>query len=684
MKLRNKRLLIITIYIFLFLKINRIYTQNLNDLNEYYKKYNLRSLENNNNIELSSEMVFDLFNLQDNLFGIKVKVGSPSQTLNLIVDISSELTFLKVPKCLDTSCDENFEKNENMYKYDPNNSNSKKLIQKDSKFFYNNIKYEADLMTDIFSFPIAVTEDNTKKYYYNTSNQNINQRDNHMIFDNFSFFIIDENINIDFDGVLGLNAFIIVSNYVNFSFVEYAKAKNYISEKTFAINYVDKYHAKLYLGKNNFEKRTQNILNLIDTNNNNLKSDLYNKLSNNLNNINDQQDEEIQSKSYSNKSLILKMNFFISSCKTNQITSSQSLSHYESNYKNNLNFNKKINTLIYSWNCKTSHLIIGEENNFYKAFSFENSLFKRKNELDISLTNTIPIIEFSTKIKNIIIDIDYINLIYEKYAKEITPFCIIKNENKISYINCEKSYLDSTNIPSLNFILNGFSYKILGKDLFEQIYGDSDNLYYRLRISFTKTPENKWIFGHIFLKNNLIEFNKQKSSIIFYEGFKYDLSKFISDSKENFCLYNIFNYLFVLAMVFLCMFYVYRKEKKKNQIIEVPYFLKKNNSMENVTEKNSLTSYKYTASESDGVRDSNNLNIKHFSSNSLFDEKINLNYEKPISRNNLPLIQEDKNEKLIDEKFDEYCIKSMDNSDNQIIRYDCTPVSYKELKLIEK
>jgi len=667
---------IITIFSFIYDNKSKNIDSNIN---------HLRFLEDSYDAELNSEMIFDLLNIHDNLFAIKVKVGSPSQTLNLIVDISSEFSFIKVPKCIDTSCDENFEKNENFFHYDPNYSNSKNLIQKDLIFIYNNIKYEADILKDIFSFPISPDVkleenkyyDSDKKQYIDASKNikeeyNKNSLENFLILDDFKFFLVDENINLDADGVLGLNPFIASGNYNEFSFIEHAKAKGYISDKTFAINYIDKYHAKLYLGKNNFEKRTQNILNSINFNNSNDNTEINDDTLNKYNNLNSKNNDITKSNklpinpnkdtpditnNYFLSNIKNNYNYLISICKINAIKTSQSLSHFLANSKQNLISNKNIINPMFSWNCKTSHLLFGEENNFYNAISFESYQGENK-EISIKIPNKLVIVEFSTSIKNIIIDISYLNLFYEKYAKKLTPYCIIKSENKISYINCEKNYLDYSSIPSINFIFNGFSYKILAKDLFEQIYGDSDNLYYRLRISFTERQENKWIFGYIFLKNNLVEFNKTKNSIIFYEGLKFDLSKFISDTKETFCFYNFFNYLFVILLVSFCMFYVYNKEKKKNAIIEIPLFLKKNYS-ENYSDEGSEGKYKkgsfvsFKSKNSSIEKESSSThNLKYNQNNNAdsYTDKNNRNTNCLKSKSDLSIITEDKNEKLIETK----------------------------------
>lgn len=649
-----------------------------------------RKLQNSAyNTELTSEAVFELNNLHDNLFAIKVKIGSPSQTLNLIIDISSEFSFLKVPKCLDTSCDENFEKNENIFNYDPNASNSKKLVQKDSVFSYNNVKYEADILKDIFSFPVSAD-------FENPEDKN-NLIGNFLVLDDFSFFLVDENINLDADGVLGLNPFLASNKYSEFSFIESAKNKGFISEQAFALNYVDKHHAKLFLGKNNFEKEMQimhnslNVDNNYNNNNNyensisgnfinNKNSNSYSNNNNNYyypNNQNKNSDnsskEANQDTSYNTNSIGKTSNYAVSTCKINPVKSNQSLTHFQANNKQiTAKTQKSLISPLYSWNCKTSHLLLGEENNFYSAVAFEAQADKadktdKKAEVNISLANNAINVEFSTCLKNIIIDIRFLNLFLEKYAKKITPFCVVKNEKKVSYIDCEKKHLDSSVIPSLNFIFNGFSYKILAKDLFEHIYGDSDNLYYRLRIAFTETPENKWFFGYIFLKNNLVEFNKQKNSIVFYEGIKHDLSKLISDTKETFCFYNFLNYVFIIVLVLLCMFYIYNREKKKNQIIEIPFFLKKNyseltsekdlNSDTDKNKKDSMISNKSNYLFTDRESEIQNKNLKHASSSnslSLIAPEKNFvsgkeNF-KNKSENNLAVIAEEKNDRIIEVK----------------------------------
>lgn len=546
---------------------------------------------NNYFSEKSSELMYDLNPAENNLFSIKIKVGYPAQILNLLIDIGSEFTFLKIPKCLNTSCSESFEKNENnISNYDPNYSKFKKEVKKKSVLLYNDMKYQADIVSDIFSFNFSRKIEGEE----DEENEEVN-----VILEDFHFFLISENININADGVLGLNPFISSSKYSSYSFIEYLTVKNYISQAIFGLEYFDKYHSKLHLGINNFEKKANFALDglnmrlnyfdsSVDKNTNSrafqaaIKEEITeNQMSQNKNYMENYKATALQLYD-NNRNFDSNKNYIITSCKVTPIGDNQSsILSLELN-KNNKNYRHSKNE-NFSWNCKASHLLLGEDNNFYSAISLQNIPLEGSNEqssqgnsaeaLKVEISNQV-IIEFSTRFKNLIVDVNYLRLFYEQYTKKITPFCIIKHDNKISYIYCEKKFLDSLVIPSLNIVFNGISYKISSKDLFEQIYDDSDKMYYRLRIFFMETPQKKWFFGYIFLRNNLVEFNKQKSSVIFYEGLKYDLSKFTSDYKESICFYNILNYFSVIALITFCMFYVYQKHIKKNEIIDIP-FLKK-------------------------------------------------------------------------------------------------------------
>lgn len=517
------------------------------------------------NSQLNAEFILDLQHKENNNFSIEVNIGEPKQTLNLLIDINSEFSFIKVPNCQDENClDELDQIEQSLFNYDSTKSKTNELIEKNANFLFNKKEYKADIVKDSLSLSVE--------------NKNFELK-------NFHFFLLKENLNIYADGILGLNPYIISNRYILYNFIEHARYNNLISNKIFALDLLNKNKAKLYLGKNNFKNLTNN-----NTNNNNSLTNysIYEKFNTNkefVNNNNNLQNKNFNFISNKNSFCKIKSTYFLNTQSKFHLINRDDISQIEKD-----SIAKKIN---FNWTCKSTHLLIGDENNYYKAISLENYLVSEKkrnankdlnseffskhnndNSINLILNENINI-EFSTSIKNLIVDKRFLNLFFENYAKKISEEFSIKDEGNIFYIILEKQFFRQIKIPSLNFIINGFSYKILSEDLFEEIF-ENGKIYYRLLIEFKKIENNLWQFGYIFMKNNLMEFNKEKNLVDFYLGVKKDLSKFISDENENFCFYNVFIYFFIFSAIGYCMFYVYNRDNKK----EINY-LKMSNEKKN-------------------------------------------------------------------------------------------------------
>jgi hypothetical protein len=551
------------------------------------------------NFHYDAEFIFDLHYKENYNFSIEVKIGEPKQTLNLLIDINSEFSFIKIPNCEEKNClNENDLLEKSLFNYDPSVSKSLKLIEKNENFLFKNKEYKADIISD-------------NLFFYSND---LKIKDKNFELKNFNFFLLKENLDIYADGILGLNPYIISNKYIPYNFIEHARLNNIINEKIFVLDLLNKNKAKLYLGQNNFKEFSMDTIKEYNNYNNNIDS-----INNNNNDYNNNSYLISNKNSYCkikaislstninilNNNKILNSNFNINSYQNQNkiqfnLTNHEDLSFIKKNsfkYNNNNNNN---NNNKYNWICKSTHLIIGDdnENNFYNAISFENYLkeekkriIKANNNYYINNTNeksndytdkeninlnlninfilneNINII-FSSTLKNLIIEKKYLNLFIEKFSKNISKNFIVKTKGNMSYLIIKEKYFleNIKKIPSLNFLINGFSYKIYSEDLFEKFFSNSENseiFFYRLNIEFILADNNIWQFGYIFLKNNIIEFNKEKNLVNFYQGIKKDMTKYISDEIEEFCFYNFFIYLFIFASIGYCMFYIYNRDKKK-------------------------------------------------------------------------------------------------------------------------
>lgn len=202
-----------------------------------------------------------------------------------------------------------------------------------------------------------------------------------------------------------------------------------------------------------------------------------------------------------------------------------------------------------NWNCLVSHILFGDDYNFYNAIPLENT-----------------IVNFATGVTNIYLPQSYIDLFLNNYFKLLPGYdnknCIIKKSSKTKNILCLKKFLNINGPkPSINFILNGYAYQIPFEDLFEDIFSDSYNQYSVFKIDFTETPGNEWYFGTVFMKQHEIVFDGEKMQVGFYSGFKYDFTKLTNENVEEYCLYNTFALIFLGLIIVLPMLYTVWKKK---------------------------------------------------------------------------------------------------------------------------
>jgi hypothetical protein len=227
-----------------------------------------------------------------------------------------------------------------------------------------------------------------------------------------------------------------------------------------------------------------------------------------------------------------------------------------------------------NWNCLISHVLFGNDFNFYKAIS----------------VNVHAV--FASGINNIAMPTEYIDLFMNNYFKSFklnnnNKFCFTKANAKNIHILCDRNYLETgttsgvSSLPSLNFIINGFAYRIPAEDLFEEVYSEANSQFNLFKIFFTETSQKQWILGTTFLKQFEVVFNKDKEEVGFYSnplsGAKYDFTKFTSDDKESFCFYNYSAYFILASIVLMSMCYVYWTKRKRDEII-IHNYIKYNRS----------------------------------------------------------------------------------------------------------
>jgi hypothetical protein len=225
--------------------------------------------------------------------------------------------------------------------------------------------------------------------------------------------------------------------------------------------------------------------------------------------------------------------------------------HIQDNLGNLTNCN--VNTTLNSWNCQISHILVGNEMNFYKAIPIHKFAI------------------FSSTVNNLIIPSDLMQFFMKEYFEQYpgyeSKFCYVKPDGRKFFILCNMKYFDINKAPMLSLIINGYAYNIPAQELFEQLFTDAYNQYYFLKIVFMDTPDNMWVLGTNFMRQYEVVFNKETNQVGFYNGPKYDLTKFTGDRKEFICWYNFFVYVFLISLVGFSMGYMIYKKQKENDII---------------------------------------------------------------------------------------------------------------------
>lgn len=210
------------------------------------------------------------------------------------------------------------------------------------------------------------------------------------------------------------------------------------------------------------------------------------------------------------------------------------------------------------WNCHLTHILVGDEFNFYKALVINS------------------VVNFSTGLKSIYVPLDQYDFFIEKYFKTFPNYdgtqCTLKKLAGSKQILCKKSYLNFKG-PSMHFIINGFAYTVPFDDLFEDVYSDSYNRFKVFKIEFIDT--NEWYFGTVFLRQHLVVFDGENKQVGFYGGNKRDFTKYTNEDYEKNCWYNSFIIVFFLGLILVPMAWtIHSKKREKDHLIDIAKYYK--------------------------------------------------------------------------------------------------------------
>jgi hypothetical protein len=213
-----------------------------------------------------------------------------------------------------------------------------------------------------------------------------------------------------------------------------------------------------------------------------------------------------------------------------------------------------------TWNCMISHILVGDDYNFYKAYKVDS------------------IVEFATGVEHLYIPITYKAYFWDNYIGRFNAVnCKAFIENNVTYIKCHKRYVEGVqNIP-LHFLINGWAYQLKWNDLFEEY--NSDEMLFKI-FFYESSTQDTFIFGNLFLRQYHMIFNGEENFIEFHGGFRYDFTGFTKDKRELTCWYNFFVYLFIIVPIIGSMIYIWYKKASEQRS-----FLKQTNNFKIVYKK---------------------------------------------------------------------------------------------------
>jgi hypothetical protein len=124
---------------------------------------------------------------------------------------------------------------------------------------------------------------------------------------------------------------------------------------------------------------------------------------------------------------------------------------------------------------------------------------------------------FDSSFKYISFPEAYLDIFNKTFLKELGNICEKFEDLNSFYFICYDVNASSISYRELDFIINGFTYRLRFENLFKKI---KEGLY-ELLVRFYKTKENVFIFGNPFVYNFTISYDYEEKKITFYGGNSY-------------------------------------------------------------------------------------------------------------------------------------------------------------------
>ena len=203
------------------------------------------------------------------------------------------------------------------------------------------------------------------------------------------------------------------------------------------------------------------------------------------------------------------------------------------------------------WNCYLSHILIGNDYNFLKTYGIG--------------VNVI----FDTGASAVLAPLKMIDYFRVEYLKDLlgkgcsTIFDVYLNA--FTFV-CQKSKVPFSSLNSLNFIFNGWAYKVPAIKLWQNRPG----LYYNFLIFFTGS---EWLLGQPFVSSFHIVFDGENNKVGFHGGSKYNFTAFTNDpytidwqSITFYCILAILS----LIIIILGVLYFLKKRRERSLTQQQP------------------------------------------------------------------------------------------------------------------
>jgi hypothetical protein len=200
------------------------------------------------------------------------------------------------------------------------------------------------------------------------------------------------------------------------------------------------------------------------------------------------------------------------------------------------------------WNCYLSHILLGENYTFDNTYSINN------------------LAVFDTGASAILAPSYLLDYFTEQYLGPLytTSACM---KTFVSYLNaytfnCFKSRMDFASLQAVNFLFNGWAYKLPAKVMWEE----TSNMYV-FKIYFTGRD---WLIGQPFLSNFHVVFDGENDRVGFFGGYKYDFTGFTRDPELEWytlLMYSLGIAVGIIVIIVVVIYYLKkRREKGVNRV----------------------------------------------------------------------------------------------------------------------